>query len=145
MKIYIGIDPGVNTGVAVWIPDAKRFTLLATKQFWDAIEIIRESNSRPGVVLSVVIEDPSKNKPTFLRNTTDRGMNRISRNVGANCRDARLIVEYCNRNGINVEAVRPSKKTMTKLDADTFCKLTGWTGTCSQHSRDAAMLVWGRM
>ena len=33
---------------------------------------------------------------------------------------------------------------MTKSKADTFKKLTGWTGRTNEHARDAAMLVFRR-
>jgi hypothetical protein len=38
--------------------------------------------------------------------------------------------------------VRP-KKSITKLDAETFKATTGWTERTNSHARDAAMLVWG--
>jgi hypothetical protein len=38
----------------------------------------------------------------------------------------------------------PPKAGATKWDADTFRRLTGYSGRTSNHARDAALLVWGR-
>ena len=43
---------------------------------------------------------------------------------------------------IPFEMVAPSRNS-TKLSAEVFKRLTGWQGRTSEHSRDAAMLVFG--
>jgi len=142
MKILIGIDPGVHTGICM-MQDGK-ISLLATVDFWKAIDII--DSAYPicaSTNLSVVIEDPSQNKPTFARSVEGlKKQSRISQNVGSNKREATLLIEYCKRNGIDVVAIKPTKRSLTKLPAETFKKLTGWEGQSSEHSRDAAMLIW---
>ena len=45
--------------------------------------------------------------------------------------------------GIPFEMV-PPRAGATKWNADTFQRLTGYTGRTSNHARDAALLVWGR-
>jgi len=57
-RIYIGIDAGKKTGVAVW--DREKFISIQTTDFWGAIDIIRENNDlliSGGLI--VVVEDPS--------------------------------------------------------------------------------------
>lgn len=45
--------------------------------------------------------------------------------------------------GIEFRALPPTKGA-TKMSAEAFRDLTGWRGRTSEHSRDAAMLVFGR-
>ncbi len=151
MRIFIGIDPGVHTGLCM-IVDGK-IKLLATIDFWKAVDTIKSAKNlatlEHGTIglaqaLTVVIEDPSQNKPTFARGVEGmKRQSRISQNVGSNKREATLLIEFCERNKIKVIASRPSSRSMTKLDAKTFLAITGWIGKSSGHSRDAAMLVWG--
>lgn len=140
-KLFIGIDPGVNTGVAGWSTEEKKLVLF-TMTFWEAIDYLKQVSDITSTV--VVIEDVTQNKPTFNRNMNVRANTRISQNVGQNKRDCQLIIEWCELNNIEVIRVRPTKGSLTKLDADQFKKITGYEGRSSSHSRDAAMLVFGR-
>lgn len=48
--------------------------------------------------------------------------------------------------GIDVGVINgfAPKNNRTKLTAEQFNRLTGWTARTNEHSRDAAMLIWGR-
>jgi len=134
---FIGIDAGKKTGCAVWCSDKQQFDVIKTTTFWDLFYDIG-----PVVVSNpacFVIEDPTLNKPTFFRNTNHKGMQRISRNVGANAREATLLIERFESMGLTVLRVRPQD---SKKNAKAFQQITGYTGRCSQHARDAAMLVF---
>lgn len=144
-KIYIGVDPGVKTGFAIL--NGLELTL-HTLSFWDAIKMIESKTNdlyffRFLYDLIVVIEDVTQNKPTFNRNLNYRSNSKVSQNVGQNKRDCQLIIEWCEMNGIEVIKKRPTKNSMTKLNAEVFNKITGYNGKSSQHSRDAAMLIFG--
>jgi predicted glycosyltransferase involved in capsule biosynthesis len=93
------------------------------------------------------MEDPRKNKPTFVPKKMtvyeQRIINKKSQNVGSNKRDAQLLEEFLKNKNIQHYLIRPSKKTMSKIKVDMFEKITGYTERTSQHGRDAAMLVWG--
>jgi len=138
-KIYIGIDPGVTTGLAVW--DGKDI-VFHTTDFWGAIEEIQQWI----VPITVVIEDPSKNKPVFHRDLKvrgdkrDRTMLKIGQNVGSNKREGQLLIEYCEQNGIECRAIKP---TSSKWDAKQLKVYTGITKSTNQHVRDAIKLVYG--
>jgi len=141
-KIIIGIDPGVHTGFCSYNATRKRIELLKTFSFWEAIEWLNVYNhtmNRP----SVIMEDPNGNRPVFSRGIDGRRSSKIAQNVGANKRDAILIAEYCERNNIPITGVTPTARSMTKMKAEAFKTLTGWGRQSSEHSRDAAMLVWG--
>ena len=149
-KIIIGIDPGEHTGIAI-LDQNKKFHL-STKTFWGAIEIL---NSYPAGTLKVYIEDPGQNKPVFdhfkipvefSRKVGDKlnYIGRIAQNIGENKRMAKLLIEYCIVRGIEYYAMKPTRKSGTKLDIRLFQKYTGFYGRCSEHARDAAMLIVGR-
>ncbi len=142
MKLLIGIDPGVHTGVAVYNTDSERLIGLITTDFWSASSILRQL--KKGYEIKSVIEDPSQNRPVFIRPGATKGeMIKIAQNVGMNKKEGLLWIEFCKRNSIPFLASKPTKNSNTKLDAVMFGKLTGWNKRSSEHSRDAAMLVFG--
>ena len=150
-RYYIGLDPGKSTGYAVWDSEKKEFLTIETLTFWKAVSEVESLNNYRMIEtggkewVSVVIEDPAQNKPTFFRpGTTQRQMQKISQNVGANKEHGRLLIERFESLGLQVKRVRPSNKTQTKLTAATFKRITGYSGRTSGHGRDAAMLVFGR-
>ena len=141
---FIGIDPGIKTGFAVWCSINKQFDVIKTATFWEVYDEITEELSSweyesDLLTACIVIEDPGQNKTTFQRRTNNKGMQRISRNVGANCREATLLIERFIELDYTVLPVRP---TASKLDAKAFKRMTGYTKRTSQHGRDAAMLVY---
>lgn len=137
---YIGIDPGASTGLAVWCILTSQLEVVETTTFWQAYNTIRKSFD-PGNTI-IVIEDPSKNKPVFGHNESDRKKReRIAQNVGANKREAQLLIDGFERLGYTVQAVQPHT---AKWDARTFKNLTRYKNICSQHARDAAKLVYGK-
>ena len=132
--MIIGIDPGQNTGIAIY---DNGWTLL-TVPFWGAIF---ELSSRISEKPKVFIEDPNLIKPTFPRKVGPRVRDKISQSVGMNKRDAQLLIRWCELRGLDVTHVKP---TRSKVDAKYFKKLTGYSKRCSQHARDSAMLIVGR-
>lgn len=140
--IYIGIDAGVHNGWAVWDSRKHDFIELKTLDFWPLIDEIEKLE---GSDVVVYVEDPQQNKPVFYRKGTNSKMKqKIAQNVGGNKAYAQLIIRYLQIANIKHFCVRPSKSTMTKLNADQFQRLTGYSGRCSQHARDSACLVFGR-
>ena len=39
-RLFIGLDPGQQTGLAVWDAEAERFAVLTTTTFWEAVDIV---------------------------------------------------------------------------------------------------------
>ena len=139
----VGIDPGIKCGWAMWDHTEQDFTAIKTLSFWDTIEAI--SLLRPMSMFTVYIEDPQQNKPVFARKGVHGpALSRVAQNVGSNKAYARLIIEFCERHGVQYKAVRPDSKSMTKMTAKQFQQMTGWMQRTSEHARDAAALVWGR-
>ena len=141
-RLFIGIDAGVQTGLAVWNAVAERFEVLTTSTFWEAIALVE---TYPAGEVVVVVEDSSLNKSTFAHNTprtlqAARRREKISRDVGQNQREAKLLADGLARRGYRVLRIRPRSR---KLGAEPFKRLTRYQGRTSQHGRDAAMLVFG--
>jgi hypothetical protein len=136
MKI-IGIDAGSNTGFAVYDPSEKRLTELVTTDFWGAIEKINAM--RAAGEIGVVLEKP-KTKANFHKHAkTAAGKHTMGVNVGFALKEAALILEYLNRNGIPVMTLPP----LGKKDAVFFKRMTGWSGRTNSHMRDAGLLCFG--
>ncbi len=141
--VAIGIDPGRQTGFAVWQRRLGQFAELTSVDFWSAVERLSDYYHRFGSGLLVVVEDPGKNKPVFaerLEGSSVRASLRRAQNVGMNKEHARLLIEFCEMRGIAVRKVRPTRK---KWNADAFRRMTGYDGRTSQHARDAGRLVFG--
>jgi hypothetical protein len=139
-KTAIGIDP--DKGIAVWDVRARRLLRVSTTTFWDIIEILRQAQMWDGGV-EVHIEAPYMNKPTWITSASRYTQDKVSQNVGANKMKALLLVEFCRRMNIVCFERKPTAKSFTKMSAEQFAKITGWTDRTSDHGRDAAMLVFG--
>ena len=145
MKTFIGIDPGLSVGFAVLNIDdtGQESRKCETLSFWEAmfkIHLFHVNTAKDSLL--VVIEDPNLNRPTFYRPGTNQAiMHRISQNVGANKRDAQLIIEYMDFYKIKYLRVRPTDK---KKNAEFIKKIAPDLGRTSQHARDAYMLIAGR-
>jgi hypothetical protein len=131
-KIIIGIDVGVNTGVAVWDRDAKQFVEIVTLPILKAFIQIKKYRQE---ISMVFVEDPRK-----VVFNTDR---KKSQGAGSVKRDAQIWDDFLKMYGIPSTFVRPVK-AITKLDTPTFQKMTGYMERTSSHGRDAAMLVFKR-
>ncbi|MCC3156448.1 hypothetical protein LJ737_04320 [Hymenobacter sp. 15J16-1T3B] len=138
--LFIGIDPGVNTGFA--LSERGRLTRLATLTFWEAIAELEQlcDGSRP---VHVVIEDPNAHAAMYARldGIDGRKRTKIAQNVGSNKRDAQLLCEKVLLLGAQLTTVPPKS---TKVNEVIFRSVSGWRDKCSQHARDAGMLVLGR-
>jgi len=131
--IVIGIDPGVNTGIAVYNRSIKKIEELRTMQLHDAFELILSYRS---LIKLVRIEDARKRK--WLGPNADEKQ----QGAGSVKRDCKAWEDFLIAKGIPFELVPPGK-ARTKIHAKYFNQLTGWTKVTSNHARDAGMLVWG--
>lgn len=172
MKLLIGIDPGVKTGMAFMFKGNKKI-ILETDSFWKAINTVSETIDEAheeNYKIEAHVEDPNYNKPVFpkklqkmiyaikklqftdkanmkaqinkITTETAKAM-RIAQNVGMNKGHAKLWIAYFDHKDINCVRHKPSKKSITKTDKKYFKQLTGYTDRSSEHSRDAAMLIFG--
>ena len=144
-SIFIGIDTGTYTGLAVWDGASKRFLRVETMHLHRALECVRNYSqvcASEGRQLVVVFEDARQRKwiPRELNVSEYRGK---LMGAGSVKRDAVIWQEFLDDYKIRYENT-PPRKGLTKLSPDAFARLTGWTGRTSNHARDAAMLVFQR-
>ena len=124
MKL-LGIDPGLNTGVAYFVGGELRD--LTTIKPWD-------------METELTLREPDY---LFFEDSRMQGMFRRlgSRQVGETDAWCRMLVALCERMDIDSVGISPKQKGR-KLNAAEFRELTGWTGQTNQHERDAVMVAW---
>lgn len=133
--IYIGIDPGKHTGIAVWDAYAKMFLDVRTLFIHQAMDTILFYH-RKGDDVFVVFEDARQRKWY----TGDREK---LQGAGSVKRDCTIWEDFLNDYGIRYQAIAPHKG-MTKMSEGYFKTITQWRKRTSNHARDAALLVFGR-
>ena len=131
--VLIGIDPGKNTGVAIYRDGELRQLLTLTPDMIESLLV----RVRPDLV---VFEDSRKQSAVFSRGTNARATLKIARNVGEVDMLCRQIEDMCRRHGLESVGVSPLRKG-AKVDAARFAQITDWTARCNQHERDAAMVA----
>ncbi len=156
--LVVGLDPGRQTGLAVWDRRARQIRSAATLDFWAALEAVQELSPDEA---DVVLEDPLQNRPIFVSGKAGlvdvlgakappavplsavRMLLKVARNVGMNQEHGRLLAEGLERLGYAVTRVKP---TEGKWDPELARRAFGrpYDGPLSQHAADAVRLVVGR-
>lgn len=131
MKPLIGIDPGKQTGIAVYHGGV--LVQLRTVSPSEVAEVLSASGPT-----RVIMEDSRLQSAVFNRPVSQRAMLKIARNVGEVDQICRRIEAVCETAGIELVRVSPQRKG-AKLNAARFKEITGWAGRSNQHERDAAM------
>lgn len=140
ISAVIGIDPGKNTGFAVWDKQQQQITVLQTLDFWQAYAAVQ---AYPADTTLIKIEVPDTIK-VWSENKSVSSMSKmataskVATNVGGVIMQAELLADGCKRLGYRVEKVHPKGK----VDADYFKRVTGYVGRTNEHSRDAGMLAF---
>ncbi|WP_119054989.1 hypothetical protein [Acinetobacter colistiniresistens] len=140
--IRVGIDCGVKTGFAVATKGVlnRVETLTITK----AMEAVKELHDQDPELV-VRIEDARLRKWFGSADARQAKSGAgIREGVGSVKRDCSIWEQFCREQGIKFDLVHPAAN-MTKTKDAYFKKITGWVGRTSEHSRDAAMLVHGRL
>ena len=132
--MIIGIDPGAQTGIAVF-KDGALWKLETIDPHQIADYLTKAKPSR------VVFEDSRLISHSFTTVKSRAAALKIARNVGEIDAWCKLIVAVCEDMGITARGISPKNKG-PKLDAKQFCQMTGWTSKSNQHERDAAMVGW---
>ena len=137
--IYVGIDTGKNTGVAVWCSGYNRnfFSMIQTMPIHKAMKVVLDLKESYKEELFVIFEDARQRKYFG-----DSGKE-VWQGAGSIKRDAVIWEDFLTDEGIAFRALPPTKGA-TKMTAKAFNDLTGWKHHTSEHSRDAAMIVFGR-
>lgn len=136
--ICIGIDTGKHTGFAVWDTEKRKLDFVDTIPIHEAL--LRIWSQRHANV-EVYFEDARQRKWYGTR-TAKEDRDKLQ-GAGSVKRDSTIWEDALTDWGIPFHSVAPKHNT-TKMTPEFFRALTGWKGRTSEHSRDAAMLVFGR-
>lgn len=139
MTYAIGIDPGKNTGIAVWNTKGQHFFHIATMPIHEALLYVK---SFPEGDTRVYFEDARQRQYLPRERNTSEYRGKLM-GAGSVKRDSVIWQDALTDWGIPFEMV-PPRAGATKWDADTFARITGYKGRTSNHARDAALLVFGR-
>lgn len=132
----IGIDPGTETGWAVWSCSGSELIAVGCSKLHSALLRIKESSEIKDNRLFVRIENPNTWKPFGGKRN-----NAKLQGAGSIKRDYAILTDALTDWGIAFEGVS-LHAAPKKLTAEAFRKLTGWQERTNQHGRDAAMLCW---
>ena len=138
--VYIGIDTGVHTGIAVWNSERKEFAVVDTKKIHEAMNFVY-GYVDSDIPFQVRFEDARQRKwiPMSKNMTAELGRAQGAGYVKAHCQ---IWEDFLTDYRIPFEAIAP-RRNLTKLSAEQFERITGYKGRTSEHARDAAMLVYG--
>lgn len=134
-RYYIGIDPGVNTGIAVWERPNKKFIYISSGKILDVMDMVEKAIISRNSFIKC--EDPRK--AGAGRQKKDYN---IAQGAGSIKRDAQIWEDFLKKHNADFVMLKPAA-AFTKWKADKFQQLTKWTHQTNEHGRDAAMLVFG--
>ena len=137
MALFIGIDTGTHTGLAVWDDKLKELTSLETIPIHRALSRVLALSSTEDVF--VIFED-ARQRTWFGK---DKNTSAKLQGAGSIKRDCSIWEDFLTDYEIPFRAV-PPQKGCTKVTSDYFRTISGYQGRTSNHARDAAMLVIGR-
>lgn len=137
-NVLIGIDPDVNKSGVCMYNSKTNFTLL-TLSYFELFDLLKNTKGN----IKIYIEAGWLNKSNWHK--VVNGSAAINANIGlrtgANHEAGRKIVEMCEYLKIEYFLIKPKK---SKMNSDTFNKITGFKKRTNQEVRDAAMLVFGK-
>jgi hypothetical protein len=135
-SIFIGIDPGQSNGYAIRHDGVLKLRTLKL------YELFEELNSIAGLRAEILVHVENPNLWTYFKNSA-RADDRLQ-GAGSVKGTYSHIAEFLKDRDIDFVGLRPDKARNAYGEAknrELFNKVTGYTGVCSTHARDAAMLI----
>lgn len=133
--LYIGIDTGTHTGLAVWDTKTQMFLSIECLKIHTAMRSVEMFVSHDPKNVIIRFEDAR------LRNWFGNAGREQLQGAGSIKRDCTIWEDYLTDLHARFEAI-PPRKNLTKMTAEAFECITGWKGRTNEHERDAAMLVF---
>lgn len=134
--IHIGIDPGTRTGLAAWDDKERTFLEISTLMIHEAMDRVKAYLPSPEGC-RIYVEDAR------LRRWYGKKGRESLQGAGSIKRDSAIWDDYLKSLGADYR-MQPPQVGGTKLWDWTFKQIVPWKGRTSEHSRDAAMMVYGR-
>ena len=132
----IGLDPGANTGVAIY-NDGKLDSLETIEPHrieWHLSQFQFEP-------LFIAFEDSRLQSHVWVPSQSKGVAANIARKIGMVDAWCYMIERLCENYDIAYMRISPKAKG-EKLNAEDFKRITGWNEKSNQHERDAAMVAW---
>lgn len=134
----------MTTGLCIYYKPEKRICLLTSGTLLQCLFLLRESVWWERInndQVYIRIEDARLRTwiPRQKTETAERGRREGAGYVKAHCA---IWEDWFKIVGIPYELV-PPKNNKTKVTAEYFRRVIGWTERTNEHERDAAMLVYG--
>lgn len=140
--IHIGIDPGGNTGFAVWSSSTREFLEIETLRIDEALfRVLHYVELMGASQVSVVFEDARQRKFFEKERSLSEYRGKLM-GAGSVKRDSKIWEDFLKAHRIKYWA-KPPQKGATKWEEAQFKAVIGWKDRTSEHARDAALLVWG--
>ena len=141
--LLVGIDCGVNTGIATG--RNRQLLTVESMTITQAMDRVKELVQREEGNVRVYIEDARLRKGGFSKadEQTEKYGAAVREGAGSVKRDCSIWETFCKEQGISFKLVHP-KHIITKLPADKFFRFTRWPGVTNEHSRDAAMIIFNK-
>lgn len=138
VKYVIGIDPGVETGIARLSLHNEEIDLLESMMIHNAMDFIQEF-----IHNSLVVVEDARKWNGWSRGQKSGEMRSKAQGAGSVKRDCKIWEDFLTDNEAFFIMKPPSAKG-GKISHKLFKLYTGWDGgRTNQHCRDAAMLVFG--
>lgn len=154
IKQLIGIDPGTNTGFAVKAFEgvSERITDARSLPLHSAFSALQDVDKASTLV---VFEDArlrdwygAAEQQLYRKYIGNMPMTQQERHAykglllgaGSVKRDSAIWEDFLTDGGFMFVAMKPAAKK-TKMKADFFKRVTGFTGRTNEHARDAAFLI----
>lgn len=138
-RYFVGIDCGVNTGIAIWNSVLQKFERVESVKIHVAMKVVSDLfNSGGANTLFVRVEDARQRKWFGAH----RPGPEVLQGVGSVKRDAGIWEDFLTDLGADFAMIHPIKGA-TKIKAEQFKKMCKWEKATNEHARDAACLVLG--
>lgn len=130
-RYVIGVDPGVNTGVAIRDITDDRIVKLQSLKIHQLLVMLLGMER-----IFVIFEDAR-----LIKNYHPGNVNiKKYQGVGSIKRDCAIIEDFLTEYDIPYQKVKPIS-AQTKWTSAYFKKITGYQGRTNQHTRDAGVLA----
>lgn len=134
--VIIGIDPGTTTGIASWDNTNRKLLEVKSMLIHDAMNKCLSYQKIYKDSLFIRFEDAR------LRNFFGKKGREHLMGAGSIKRDCTIWDDFLKAHDFHYASLAP-KLGLTKLSREIFAQVTGWKEMTNEHSRDAAMLVYG--
>lgn len=131
MTLVTGIDPGVHTGFATWDATAGRLLSVQTLPIHVAMATVRFD------MPALVVFEDARRRQWFGNSGREK-----LQGAGSVKRDSKIWEDFLTDLGVPFVMKAPASGN-SKWKSDRFQTVTKWQERCSEHARDAALLVYG--